>query len=169
VPVGPDWIHETEYDGYRLRLRQGRAANYPQRPPRAFSRSLLTRANWIGSLVFCINALVSMMKIVAVIAFLLLLPTPLRAGATIVGAGSQSCSAWTNRTKNAIVKGAFESWVMGFVSGLNVSGDREIVGGGDYTAIVAWMDQRCRSRPTDQIGIAALDLAMELAGNAAKR
>src|SRR6187402_1362393 len=66
VPVGPDWIHETKYDGYRLRLRQGHAANYPQRPPRAFSRSLLTRANWIGSLVFCINALVSMMKIVAV-------------------------------------------------------------------------------------------------------
>ena len=71
--------------------------------------------------------------------------------------------------KNAVVKGAFESWVVGFISGLNVSGDREIVGGGDFTAIVAWMDQRCRSRPTDQIGVAALDLAMELAGNAAKR
>jgi hypothetical protein len=44
-----------------------------------------------------------------------------------------------------------------------------IVGGGDFTALIAWMDRRCRSRPTDQIGIAALDLAMELAGNAVKR
>jgi hypothetical protein len=107
-------------------------------------------------------------RLLAVVALLLLPTNPLRAGATIVGAGSQSCSAWTNRTKSAVVKGAFESWVVGFISGLNVSGDREIVGGGDFTAIVAWMDQRCRSRPTDQIGIAALDLAMELAGNAAK-
>jgi hypothetical protein len=110
-----------------------------------------------------------MMRVLAVVALLLLPTNPLRAGATIVGAGSKSCSVWTNRTKNAVVKGAFESWVVGFISGLNVSGDREIVGGGDFTAIIAWMDQRCRSRPTDQIGIAALDLAMELAGNAAKR
>lgn len=113
--------------------------------------------------------MVQMMKALAVVAILLLPISALDAGATIVGAGSQSCSTWTNRTKNAVVKGAFESWVVGFISGLNVSGDREIVGGGDFTAIIAWMDQRCRSRPTDQIGIAALDLAMELAGNAAKR
>ncbi|WP_228747752.1 hypothetical protein [Bradyrhizobium sp. BR 10289] len=105
----------------------------------------------------------------AVAAFLLLPTGSLTAGATIVGAGSQSCSAWTSRTKNAVVKGAFESWVVGFISGLNVSSDREIIGGGDFLAIVAWMDRRCKSSPTDQIGIAALDLAMQLAGSAAKR
>lgn len=109
------------------------------------------------------------MKVLVVAASLLLPPSSLNAGATIIGAGSQSCSAWTNRTKNTLVKGAFESWVVGFISGLNVSGDREIVGGGDFTAIVAWMDQRCKSNPTDQIGIAALDLAMQLAGSATKR
>jgi len=58
---------------------------------------------------------------------------------------------------------------MGFVSGLNVSGDRDIVGGGDFSAIVAWMDRRCRTNPSDQIRVAALDLAMELAGNAVRR
>jgi hypothetical protein len=110
-----------------------------------------------------------MMKVLAVAAFLLLSASPLNAGATIIGAGSRSCSAWTNRIKNAVVKGAFESWVVGFISGLNVSGDREIVAGGDFTAIIAWMDQRCKSNPTDQIGIAALDLAMQLAGSATKR
>jgi hypothetical protein len=110
-----------------------------------------------------------MLKVFVVTASLLLPTSSLNAGATIVGAGSQSCSAWTNRIKNAVVKGAFESWVAGFVSGLNVSGDREIVGGGDFAAIVAWMDQRCKSHPTDQIGIAALDLAMQLAQGATKR
>ncbi|WP_369722544.1 hypothetical protein AB8Z38_00365 [Bradyrhizobium sp. LLZ17] len=107
-----------------------------------------------------------MKRLLAVVTVLLLPITCLNAGSTIVGAGSQSCKAWISRKKNPVVKEAFESWVMGFVSGLNVSGDREIVGGGDFSAIVAWMDRRCSSNPSDQIGVAALDLAMELAGNA---
>ncbi|MBR0916132.1 hypothetical protein [Bradyrhizobium japonicum] len=109
------------------------------------------------------------MKRVLAVAVMLLLPiTCLNAGSTIVGAGSQSCTAWLNRKKNSVVKAAFESWVVGFVSGLNVSAEREIVGGGDFPAIVAWMDRRCKSNSSDQIGVAALDLAIELAGNAAK-
>jgi hypothetical protein len=110
-----------------------------------------------------------MKRLLAVVVMLLLQMTCLNAGSTIVGAGSQSCTGWMNRKKNPVVKAAFESWVVGFVSGLNVSAEREIVGGGDFTAIVAWMDRRCVSRPSDQIGIAALDLAMELAGHAANR
>lgn len=111
----------------------------------------------------------SVLNVLAVIASLLLPATRLHAGATIIGAGSLPCSAWTNRTKSAIVKGALESWVVGFISGLNISGDRELIGGGDLGAIVAWMEQRCKAKPTDQIGVAALDLAMQLAGSAIKR
>ncbi|MCK1438318.1 hypothetical protein [Bradyrhizobium sp. 15] len=110
-----------------------------------------------------------MKRALTVVAMLLLLTTCLKAGSTIVGAGSQSCTAWMNRKKNPVVKAAFESWVVGFVSGLNVGAEKEIVGGGDFIAIVAWMDRRCKSNSLDQIGVAALDLAMELAGNAAKR
>ena len=90
------------------------------------------------------------------------------AGSTIVGAGSQTCTAWTNRKKNAVVKGSFESWLVGFISGLNVSGERDIVGGGDFDAIIEWMDRRCLAAPSDRIGIAALDLGMELANKAPK-
>jgi hypothetical protein len=28
----------------------------------------------------------------------------------------------TNRLRNAVVKGSFENWLVGFISGLNVSG-----------------------------------------------
>jgi hypothetical protein len=109
-----------------------------------------------------------MKKPLAVISMMLLSVSCLNAGSTIVGAGSQSCTAWTNRKKNDVVKSAFESWIVGFISGLNVSGDREIVGGGDFTSIIAWMDRRCISAPSQQIGVAALDLAMELAGRSSK-
>jgi hypothetical protein len=90
-----------------------------------------------------------------------------RAGSTIVGAGSQTCSAWTSRTKSPVVKGSFESWLVGFISGLNVSGERDMIGGGDFDAIIKWMDKRCLAMPSERIGIAALDLGMELAKKAA--
>jgi hypothetical protein len=109
-----------------------------------------------------------MIRVLAVTA-ILVVPPQVRAGATLLGAGSQPCSAWTNRTKSTVIKGAFESWVVGFISALNISGDRELVGGGDFTSIVAWMDRRCKSTPSAQIGVATLDLAVELAGSAARR
>ena len=90
------------------------------------------------------------------------------AGSSIIGAGSHTCTAWTNRKKNAIIKGSFESWLVGFISGLNISGERDMIGGGDFVAIIAWMDQRCLTTPSDRIGIAALDLGMELAKRAAR-
>jgi hypothetical protein len=90
------------------------------------------------------------------------------AGSTIVGAGSQTCSAWTSRSKNAVVKGSFENWLVGFISGLNVSGVRDMIGGGDFDAIIEWMDKRCLETPAERIGIAALDLGMELARKAAR-
>jgi hypothetical protein len=108
------------------------------------------------------------MKAFAIGLVLICLSTIADAGSSIIGAGSQTCTAWTNRKKNAVVKGSFESWLVGFISGLNISGERDIVGGGDFDAIVSWMDQRCLAAPSERIGIAALDLGMELARKAAR-
>jgi hypothetical protein len=109
------------------------------------------------------------MKMLPAALILLSLTADAEAGSTIVGAGSQTCTAWTNRKKNVVVKGSFESWLVGFISGLNVSGERDIVGGGDFDAIIEWMDKRCSAAPSERIGIAALDLGMELAKKAAER
>jgi hypothetical protein len=103
------------------------------------------------------------MKVYAIVFILFCTPVAAEAGSTIVGAGSQTCTAWTNRKKNAVVKGSFESWLVGFMSGLNVSGERDMIGGGDFDAIIEWMDKRCLATPSERIGIAALDLGMELA------
>jgi hypothetical protein len=109
------------------------------------------------------------MKTFALLLVLLTFSSTAGAGSTIIGAGSQTCTAWTNRKKNAVVKGSFESWLVGFISGLNISGERDIVGGGDFDAITAWMDKRCLATPSERIGIAALDLGMELAKKAAAK
>jgi len=108
------------------------------------------------------------MKAFAIGLVLVCLSTAADAGSSIIGAGSQTCTAWTNRKRNAVVKGSFESWLVGFISGLNISGERDMVGAGDFDAIIDWMDQRCRTTPSDRIGIAALDLGMELARKASR-
>src|SRR3979411_2419582 len=71
-----------------------------------------------------------------VLVLLLSVPTIVDAGSTIIGAGSQTCTAWTNRTTNAVVKGSFESWLVGFISGLNVGGERDMVGGCEFDGII---------------------------------
>ena len=43
-----------------------------------------------------------------------------------------------------------------------------MIGGGDFDAIVEWMDRRCLATPSERIDIAALDLGMELAKRAIK-
>ena len=108
------------------------------------------------------------MKAFAIGLVLACLSTVANAGSSIIGAGSQACTAWTNRRKNAVIKGSFESWLVGFISELNIRSERDMVGGGDFDAIIAWMDQRCLTTPSDRIGIAALDLGMDLAQRAAK-
>jgi hypothetical protein len=105
------------------------------------------------------------MKAFAIGLLLAFLATAADAGSLIIGAGSQTCTAWTNRKKNAVVKGSFESWLVRFISGLNVSGERKMVGGGDFDAIT---DRRCFTPSDRRIGIAALDLGVELARKAAK-
>jgi hypothetical protein len=43
-----------------------------------------------------------------------------------------------------------------------------MVGGGDFDAIIAWMEHRCLTTPSDRINIAAFGLGMELERKAAK-
>ena len=82
------------------------------------------------------------MKAFATGLLLACLSTTADAGSSIIGAGSQTCTAWTNRKKNAVVKGSFESWLVGFISGLNISGERDMVGGGDFEGMDAFLNKR---------------------------
>ena len=91
------------------------------------------------------------MKAFAIGLVLVCLSTVADAGSSIIGAGSQTCTAWTNRKKNAVVKGSFESWLVGFISGLNISGERDMVGGGDFDAIIAgWINAASPLRRTNR-------------------
>jgi hypothetical protein len=97
------------------------------------------------------------MKAFAIGLLLACLANDADAGSSIIGAGSQTCTAWISAKRIRSSKELESSWL----DFLNIRGERDMV--------TAWTDQRCLTTPSDRIGIAALDLGMELAKRAAKQ
>ncbi len=62
-----------------------------------------------------------------------------------------------------------DQWVTGFVSGANAFTNDDILMGTDGYALMAWMDEYCKTHPLEAIGSAAAKLVMTLAAKAPKR
>lgn len=89
-----------------------------------------------------------------------------RAEMMVLGYGGVSCGGWTKAHHPKSVEGlAQDNWVLGYVTGFNAySGIREsnISAGTDNEALIAWIDNYCRSNPLDSIYIASVKLIHEL-------
>lgn len=111
----------------------------------------------------------SFKKLVAIaLTSILLVINPVYAEVTIVGQGMSSCGAWTEARKNNKLDGlAYESWVQGFLSGINSTGVMEIdiLKSGDHENWLVWIDSYCQQKPLDKIYMGASQLADELLNN----
>ena len=83
--------------------------------------------------------------------------TPLMAQ-TFFGHGNDSCGSWTQeRRTNSWQSVAQGSWVIGFVNGVNASEhlllkNPDFLQKTDGQAVLAWIDNHCRSHPPRQPG-----------------
>jgi len=103
-----------------------------------------------------------------------ILPTGMLLGASIEGAsaekrlyfgdGANLCRAWADARARHPQRGRlWEGWVLGFVSGANIYDDSpEMLKEMDEHSIFAWVDDYCRTRPTELVDDAAFDLMKEL-------
>lgn len=96
------------------------------------------------------------MRLLGVIAALLLLafPSALKADEpTIAGLGTRSCGGWTeDRKANAFDATNDQSWVMGFLSGVALTGgDYNPLNNTDALGVWAWIDNYCQANPLDEI------------------
>jgi hypothetical protein len=80
--------------------------------------------------------------------------------------GMEKCEAWVrNRAMqpapswNSRVDSA---WLAGYLSGVAVARDIEFLKGVDDKLIKSWMDNYCRSHPSERVGYAADALSVEL-------
>ena len=84
---------------------------------------------------------------------------------TVLGAVENSCADWITARdrKNAQ---AYEFWLLGYVSGLNMSQDHSIdfLSGIKANSLALWMDKYCRENPLKTIPDGAFQLIEELTG-----
>lgn len=79
--------------------------------------------------------------------------------------GHDSCGNWTeNRANRGRQTQALEGWVLGFVGAYNwyVDPRGDVAPGVTATAMFAWLDTRCQSRPLDSVLQATLALIAEM-------
>jgi hypothetical protein len=84
--------------------------------------------------------------------------------ATLIGPNENSCADWIERDRKS--SQAYELWLTGFLSGLNISGDHkdDFLSGIKANSVYLWMDKYCRENPLKSIPAGALQLIEELTG-----
>jgi hypothetical protein len=83
----------------------------------------------------------------------------------ILGAGTVSCGGWLEeREKNSDVWIQMSDWVNGFLTGVQVGGQRPLTAEQtrDVAGRSAWLDNYCRSKPLDDLSSASAALFVEL-------
>lgn len=85
-----------------------------------------------------------------------------------IGLGAHTCGTWTQERQAEVANG-MRNWVIGFVNGANVyDSGPDFLLQTDPNAIVAWMDNYCRSNPLENIFTGAYLLVQELRSRAQK-
>lgn len=80
---------------------------------------------------------------------------------TIIVKGSSDCSSWIDGKKlNDNVQN--KSWLLGYLSGLAVSKNIDILRDRNYQSIFLWMDSYCDANPLEKTGNAGEKLFNEL-------
>ena len=81
---------------------------------------------------------------------------------TVLGAGAVSCGKWTQQRQNRNDM-QIGGWALGFVSGANaMETNIDFLEAPDADAVLAWVDNYCRSHPLDQVSTALVHLVIEL-------
>jgi len=85
------------------------------------------------------------------------------AEATVTIIGTRGCGEWANaKNTSKIDYEAMSVWVLGFLNGLAVATDKDVLRGLDVFAIPLWMDKYCSSNPLSNLPDGAVALFAEL-------
>jgi hypothetical protein len=78
--------------------------------------------------------------------------------------GSSSCGVWVReRAEGKQSSQASRFWLAGYLSGLAVGRDRDVIGETDADSVFLWMDKYCKANPLANVGTGADELFDELA------
>lgn len=76
--------------------------------------------------------------------------------------GAQSCKTWNDDKANPAAKAENEAWLLGYLSGLASSKNKDFLRDTDSSSFFLWIDNYCQTNPAKDIDDAADQLAKEL-------
>jgi hypothetical protein len=76
--------------------------------------------------------------------------------------GAPSCGKWIAEKGNGPMRGGYEWWLLGFLTGVAVSSDKDFLRGTDNESIYLWVDNYCSSKPLSSVTEAGDRLSEEL-------
>ena len=82
---------------------------------------------------------------------------------SILGPKPNSCGTWV-KERNARNTQIYETWVLGFLTGANIFGgsNTDFLKGLDAEAIFAWIDNYCKTHPSENLSKSAVTLTHKL-------
>lgn len=78
--------------------------------------------------------------------------------------GDRSCGKWSARKQNPYTEASSEAWLMGYMTGLAIASEKDVLADTDGESMILWMDNYCRTHPLDLVGTGGATLFFELMG-----
>jgi hypothetical protein len=84
---------------------------------------------------------------------------------------TSTCGSWSElRQAQSPETAVWLAWVLGFLSGVNVTSDKpDALLEADSSGVTEWLDTYCKANPLDPVRKASVKLLDQLRANAAKR
>lgn len=86
-----------------------------------------------------------------------------QSGQAITTRGAPACSAWLSQRASTDGEAIELSWIVGYLSGLAIGFNEDVLGPVDNPTISAWLDKYCRAHPLDSLAVAGQELFVDLA------
>ena len=78
--------------------------------------------------------------------------------------GARSCGSWIeSRKEDGWPSRTAQAWLVGFLSGMALESDKDVLLGTDNLSIFAWMDKHCNENPLSSLTSGGMALFPELA------
>lgn len=103
-----------------------------------------------------------MKKINAVLLVVGLLVSTEVYSAPVVYFGVISCGSWSAARANKM-EAVYRAWLDGYVSGIAVESNKNILSQTDSESLALWMDNYCKSNPLESLSSGGYKLSVELA------
>lgn len=75
--------------------------------------------------------------------------------------GAPSCGAWIKQ-KGTLQGSGSKGWLVGFLTGVAVESDKDLLAGTESDSLFFWVDKYCQENPLNDLALAGWVLSVEL-------